>query len=170
MRPNTPISLNPTLTVSDVFKSPVTQRLLDYWREKAGDRPRPAWRDFKLMDIYDIASCVTVRDVVDGGREFRSRYCGTHVVSILGVELTGKLLSETYSAAGAAMMSERYHLVMRSDMPVRIVSFIRVVEKNLPTGYECIILPLSGQDGTVGHLVSAFDFNYIPEEGEATRP
>ena len=146
------------------FKSPVTRRMLVYWREIAGDRPRPAWTDVNLMDVYQIAPLIMVRDAVDGGRDFRCRYCGTQLVSVLGMDPTGLLLDECY------MMLQRYHLVLSAGAPVRVVGYLRVIEKNLPTGFECVMLPLSGEGGAIGHVLLALDFAYDPEGDEVPKP
>tara|TARA_R110001592_G_scaffold155195_2_gene384889 strand:+ start:8188 stop:8718 length:531 start_codon:yes stop_codon:yes gene_type:complete len=160
-------------TVADddgAFKSPMARQLLAYWRDKAGDRRRPAWTDLSLMDVYGIASNIMVRDTVDGGRDFRCRFCGTKLVSVLGMEPTGRLLDESYAPEGRDMMLARYHLVLSADAPVRVVGYVRVVEKNLPTGFECVMLPVSDADGDIGHVMMVLDFTYDPQEDEVPAP
>ncbi|MEQ8228715.1 MAG: hypothetical protein RIA64_11580 [Rhodospirillales bacterium] len=150
----------------EAFVSPKCRRLLSYWRDKAGGRVRAAWRDINLIDLYDIAPFITVRDVVDGGREFRCRYCGTGLVEVTGFELTGGLLSENYAPAGAEIMLKRYRATIDAGGPLRIVGFLRTVEKNLPTGFESVTLPLDGDSGTIAHILSVHDFDYEPRLGE----
>lgn len=152
------------------YKSPMTRRLLAYWRERKGDRPRPAWTDLCLMDVYGIAPQIVVRDTVDGGRDFHCRFCGTKLVSVLGMEPTGRLLDECYAPEGRDMMLARYRMVLEADAPVRVVGYVRVVEKNLPMGFECVMLPVSGADGGIGHVMMVLDFSYDPDGDEVPMP
>jgi hypothetical protein len=152
------------------FKAPMTRRLLAYWRDKRGDRRRPAWTDINLMDLYKIAPQIMVRDAVDGGRDFRCRFCGTELVRVLGMDTTGKLLDESYAPAGRDMMLQRYHLVMSAEAPVRVVGYVRVVERNLPTGFECVMLPVGNAEGAFGHILMVLDFSYDPEADEVLKP
>jgi len=152
------------------YKAPATRRLLAYWREKKGAKARPAWTDICLMDVYQIAPQIVVRDTVDGGRDFRCRFCGTTLVSVLGMEPTGRLLDECYAPEGRDMMLARYHLVLSADAPVRVVGYVRVVEKNLPTGFECVMLPVSDADGGIGHVMMVLDFSYDPDGDEVPKP
>jgi len=158
------------VSATEDFKSPITRALLEYWNARRGDRPYPAWTDIHLMDLYRIAPHVVVRDVVDDGREFRCRFSGTRVEAVLGVHDTGRLLSETYSARGAEIIKLRYAAALEAKGPVRAVGYVRAVEKNLPTGFEVIYLPLAGADGAIGHVIAAYDFDYEPAPEEATPP
>lgn len=153
------------------FRAPITRRLLDYWRSKADAAGRrPAWTDLNLVDVYDIAPWIMVRDVVDGGREYRCRFCGTGLVEILDMDPTGKLLADVYAPEGQEMMRLRYEKVIAADAPVRVVGYIRVVKKNLPTGFEGVMLPLSGPAGTIDHIILALDFSYTPAIEEVPEP
>jgi hypothetical protein len=156
----------------DDFKSDACGVLFAYWREKAAGRTRPAWRDLSLMDIYTIAPFVVVRDVVDGGREFRCRFCGTGMAEVLGFDLTGTTLAERYAPHGVEIMMRRYQAVLELERPLRAVGYIHVVEKNMPTAFESVVLPLDGDDGDgrIRHLISVHDLTYVPEPGEVDPP
>ncbi len=151
------------------LRSPVTRALFEYWQTKRGDRAHPAWSDINLMDVYNIAPHIVVRDVVDGGREFRCRYSGTGLSAVLGVDGTGQLIAETYRR-GAAGVLTRYQTVLTAGRPLRAVAYVEAVEKNLPTAFESVYLPLSGADGTIGHIIVAYDFTYVPTSDEPRAP
>ena len=153
-----------------MFQAPMTRRLLQYWREKAGARRHPAWPDINLIDIYDIAPNMMVRDAVDGGRDFLCRFCGTGLLAILGMDPTGRRLGDVYDDAGRDMMLERYRLVVEKDAPVRVVGYVRVVERNLPTGFECVMLPVGGDGEGVRTVMMVLDFSYEPSVEEAHKP
>ncbi len=150
--------------------SPICKRLLSYWREKAGDRSHPAWADLNLMDIYDAAPYILVRDAVDGGADFHCRFCGTSLVTVLGKDPTGKVLNDVYQPGGRDMMLERYRYVMSMDAPVRVVGYVLVVEKNLPTGFEGIMLPLGSHAGRVDNVLLSMDFTYDPSRDGLAEP
>lgn len=157
------------VNVAADLRSPITRTLFDYWLAKRGDRPYPAWAEIQLMDVYKIAPHLVVRDVIDGGQEFRCRYSGTDLSLVMGVDGTGQLVGETYKR-GAASVVARYRSVMTTGRPVRAVGYIQAVEKNLPTAFESVSLPLAGADGTIGHIIVAYDFTYIPAPDEPRAP
>ena len=151
------------------LRSPVTRTLFDYWQTKRGDRSCPAWTDIYLMDIYKAAPHIVVRDVVDGGREFRCRYAGTGLSAVLGVDGTGQLIAETYKRGGGAVLA-RYQAVLSAGRPLRAVAYVEAVEKNLPTAFESVYLPLYGADQAIGHIIVAYDFTYILTPDEPQLP
>jgi len=148
------------VAADDDFRSPKNRRLLDYWRRKAAGRARPAWRDLTLMDVYEIAPDIVVRDVVDGGAEFLCRYCGTAIVEMMGLEPTGRLLRDTYRREAADQMAARYRIALAEDRPIRVVGYVQVVEKPRPLGFEAIVLTLDGDAGSKSHIIMAFDYTY----------
>lgn len=151
------------------LRSPVTRALFDYWLAKRGDRPCPAWIDIHLMDVYKVAPQIVVRDVVDGGRKFRCRFSGTGLSAVLGVDGTGQLIAETYKRGGGAVLT-RYQAALTTGRPLRAVGYVEAVEKNLPTAFESVYLPLSGADGAIGHIIVAYDFTYVPTPDEPRAP
>jgi hypothetical protein len=161
---------NVTVTITETVRSPVTRALFDYWCAKRGSRPYPAWTDIQLMDLYKIAPHMIVRDVVDGGREFRCRFSGTGISAVLGLDGTGELLSETYNPQAVEMIMARYRPVLETRGPVRAVGYVTAVQKNLPTAFESIYLPLAGKDGSIGHIIVAYDFTYQPAPDEPQPP
>lgn len=161
---------NVIVTMTETFRSPVTRTLFDYWRMKRGSRPYPAWTDINLMDLYRIAPQIIVRDVIDGGAEFRCRYSGTGISAVLGLDGTGELLCETYNPQAAEAIKARYRPVLEARGPVRAVGYVQAVKKNLPTAFEAVYLPLAGKDGAVGHIIVAYDFSYLPLPDEPRPP
>ena len=103
-------------------------------------------------------------------REFRCRFSGTTTTAVLGIEATGKLISDTYSPRATALILARYRRAMEAAAPVRFVGYVQAVEKNLPTPYEAAYLPLAGPDGSVGHIIVAYDFDYEPLPDEISSP
>ncbi|MEK9671252.1 MAG: hypothetical protein VW268_01945 [Rhodospirillaceae bacterium] len=59
------------------FKDPQLWELLEYWQANRSGRPRPKWRNIKLPDLYRLAPQMTIKDAIDGGRDFMNRFWGT---------------------------------------------------------------------------------------------
>lgn len=169
MSENEPLNQLGDVNVAADLRSPITRTLFDYWQGKRGDRPYPAWTDIQLMDVYKIAPHVVVRDVCDEGQEFRCRFSGTDMSSTMGIDGTGQLVGETYKR-GAADVLARYQHVLKTARPVRVVGFIQAVEKNLPTAFESVYLPLAGQGQAIDHIIAAYDFSYVPAADEPQAP
>lgn len=157
------------IDVTETFASPTCRTLLAYWRDKAAGRPYPAWTDLNLMDLYKIAGTIVVRDVVDGGRDFRCRFSGTGMSAMLGVDGTGETLAETYGADVGEALVARYRPAL-TRWPVRALGYVTAVEKNLPRGFEAIYLPLADATGAIGHIIAAYDFNVTPDPGLVPPP
>lgn len=64
------------------------------WDSKRRGGKLPARGDFSVDDLKPFMGRVALLDVVDGGRDFRFRLYGTHIVDEYKNEMTGKLASE----------------------------------------------------------------------------
>jgi len=165
----TPKSGHSLVEYSTVFHTPEPQRLLEYWLEKRGERPRPRLSDFDLMALYKVAPVLTIRDLVNGGTDFRCRYWGTRLVDIFGVEPTGKLLSESFNPESADILRDRLHMALAADGALRVVTIVRLVDVTVPRTYEGIWLPLDGDQDERQHTIGAFGFDYQIQDGELKR-
>ena len=146
---------------SATLKSPTTRRLYDYWQSKCGDRPRPQWSDFDLLELLDISRFIVVRDVVDGGKDFYCRYWGTGLADMYHFDCTGQLISESWSSNGVKNTLELYHHAMSSeDLPTRCIGDLGYVDKNEFVSFEAVMLPLDGVDGPMQHFIGVFHMYY----------
>jgi hypothetical protein len=68
--------------------------LLDYWRERAGERRTPTIRDIDPIEMRPALGFIVLTDVIEGGADFRFRLYGSGVAAVSGFDLTGKRLSE----------------------------------------------------------------------------
>ncbi|MEK9724339.1 MAG: PAS domain-containing protein [Rhodospirillaceae bacterium] len=114
------------------FRSPEAQRLYAYWEAKRGAAPRPRLTDLDLMDIYEIAPVLTIRDAIDGGKEFLCRYWGTRLPDFCGLEATGKLVNECYKPESAAILIDRIQRTLIAYMLIRVVAVVEFVETVVP--------------------------------------
>lgn len=152
--------------VTEDFQSPLCLRLYDYWR---GRRPadgaplaRPAWRDIQLIDIHQLAPKIMVRDVIDGGAEFRHRYWGTDLTFAFGFDGTGLLVGDILTPESQPQILELCRTTMTATLPVRMRGLSYIQGKDY-LSFEAIFLPLSGTGGDrapAAHLISLFDFDF----------
>ena len=154
-----PTSVSVDIELTSDFDSANFRTLFRYWQKVRGDRPRPRWTDIDLIEIYEIAPKIVVKDVVDGGTEFRNRFWGTSVTQNLGVDATGKLIREYFDRPeNLEDVYAIYRTAMTSDVPVRSTGKVQFKGKEF-LHYEGITLPLDGPvDGRVDHLISLYDF------------
>ncbi len=135
------------------------REVFHYWDQKRGDRPQPCWSDLDLMDIYQIAPYLTVKDAIDDGAEFRNRYFGSRLVSMLGYDGTGNILADTYADEALDMIMDVCQTAYRSQQIVQSNGRVTwAVDKDF-LSYSCLYLPVDREPRVPGHLVSVFDFN-----------
>ncbi|MBT6096445.1 MAG: PAS domain-containing protein [Rhodospirillaceae bacterium] len=132
-------------------------KLFEYWNQKRGDRQRPTWDDLELMDLWEIARYVVVKDVIHANRDFRFRYWGSAMTDIAGVDGTGKLTSELYTTDAFAHVLEAFWQAIDEGTPIRVAGNATINDKE-HLAYEAIHLPLNATDGTIGHLISGYSF------------
>lgn len=132
--------------------------LYDYWNDKRGDRPFPAWPEIRLMDLWPIAAHLMVKDVIDGGADFFNRYWGSQLTEMLGIEGTGKTSTQLYGAGHRANFLN-FRRVVESARPVLSYRRLTFVDDRDHVTYEVVHLPLGPDGGPVEHIVTAFDFD-----------
>lgn len=140
----------------------LSHRLLRYWDGLRGGRKMPACDEFSLMEIYKIASCMMVLDVVrnDEGRlRHRYRFVGTKIVDYRRnrspADHTGMFVDE----------------VQRHYLPKLIIEpYVRCTEDGVPIlgngewktdflsgRYERLAVPLGDEEGVVQQLAVCID-------------
>jgi hypothetical protein len=152
---------------SDAVYSPASIGLMNYWRELGGTVERaPPFSSFQLMDIYQFASQIFIRDRVEEGNEFRVRFIGTKVTEWIGKELTGKLVSESFKPEAAASLLKAFQICAAEVRPVRAVGYADFVLDREHWNFEAIYLPLLGSGDSVDYVVGAVDYKYRLRDGD----
>lgn len=120
-----------TLDVGDYCHlSPHLGGFARYWEERRGARDIPDRADIDVLDLKPWLGWLNMLDVIDGGEDFRYRVFGTNHVARLGVDVTGKLASES-AVAIRANFSRFLGLIVAARRPV----LAQVTQKNLATGH-----------------------------------
>lgn len=71
-----------------------------YWNAKRGDRIAPRYDQIDLLDLTEILDDIAFSEVIGGGDDFKAGFVGKNIVSVLGSEMKGSLVS--------AMQSDRF--------------------------------------------------------------
>lgn len=138
----------------------IPRRLVAYWTQlcKSSDPDGPHWRDIDLMAIRDIAPHMIVKDIVDGGREYRNRFWGTRVAEAFLFDGTGLLLHEYYDARHVAQLRKLYEIVVAAKRPVRIHGEAVFFAEREHVRFEAAHMPLYDDAGNPSHVIMAYDF------------
>lgn len=140
------------------LRGEATRILYGYWREKRGDRPFPRWDEIHLMDLWRVAACIGVKDVIDGGRDFLNRFWGTRITEASGIEGTGKTTTEIYGDRSESSFINFRHVVETHE-PVLAYRRATFVEGREHITYEVVHLPLGPDGGPVTQIITAYDFD-----------
>jgi hypothetical protein len=70
------------------------QALYDYWRRRRGVGPPPPAAAMVLADIPAVAPHLLLLEVIGAGEDFRYRHSGAALIEAVGVDYTGRRMSE----------------------------------------------------------------------------
>lgn len=137
--------------------SAALRELWRYWRALHKDGRPPSRRDIDPLSIPHLLPHVMLIDVLEGGRDFRYRLIGTHIVKIHGKDNTGRLVSEAFATGESAYVIRLYRRTVESagaigyrGEPLRPDA--RVLE------YEIVHLPLVDGEGRVAMVLAGLEF------------
>jgi hypothetical protein len=137
-------------------------QLLDYWRALPRTGDLPAAETIDPAALVFILGWLMIIDPIDGGADFNYRLYGTNIAEVMGRDLTGCKLSDSFPQV-AAFASGVYRNAMRDRRPVltRHTPPRRIVVSR----WERLILPFAGSDGSVARfLVGAVVLGLRPAE------
>jgi len=144
---------------SSVLVSDHNRSVYDYWTSIRGSRAYPQWRALSLMDIYAAAPYVTVKDVIDGGRDLRNRFWGTALAENFGFEASGRSMREIYGDK-FDIAAIGYRSALEHRGPTWVSGKIWAVEGKEYVDHEAVHLPVGDEDdpATIGHIMSVYAF------------
>jgi len=134
-------------------------KALDYWRSLTLDDCLPSWSDFDFMKIpLSLIPKSHVCDAIDGGQDFLCRFWGTAVTDLVGINMTGKLISTmSPSTQLVDTMIREMRKTVTSKKP-------RLLSSHLHHQYGSSIfqillrLPLTNNDGEVAHCLTLAEY------------
>lgn len=128
----------------------------EYWLAKC-DGGLPAWEDINLMDIYQFAPLIMVKEYVEDAGDWRNRFFGSGLTTILGVEGTGKLLGEYHSDDNAEKACRFFDSIRTGEMAIRVAGQC-IVKDREHKNLEGIYLPLIDEAGKVNMVLCFEDY------------
>ncbi|MEQ8605249.1 MAG: PAS domain-containing protein [Rhodospirillales bacterium] len=132
--------------------------LFDYWIKKRGARAYPSWKDIDLLDIWQIASCLIVKDVINDGADFLNRYWGTMLTQKAGFEGTGRTHLDLYKDHPEGPQLNTYQAVVNSRKPNRIYRTSSFITGREFVAFHSLNLPLGMTDEHVDHILIVIDY------------
>lgn len=136
--------------------SPRLRQFLDYWQAKrpaGGGVPRR--REISPLEIPDLLPYLVIVECC-AGPQGRNRYiwrlAGTAIRDRLGVELTGKQLTEVFPAPAAQAMAQRFDAIRDSGEAHYLRQYSRKPDRNfLP--FHRLKAPLSSDGARIDMLL-----------------
>ena len=126
---------------------------VELWRARRRDGRLPAWRDFDFHDFRGWHGMILVDELVSMTPfEMRCRLWGSELTEILGIDETGKLLSESPAAAEPGLIAFNRAIVAdrRIGLSVgRVWSYQRAIE------FSVVKLPCASDGENVDIILSA---------------
>ena len=138
---------------AELISDPVQRALYLYWLTRAGDRPMPARADLDPLDMPKLAlKDMGLIDVIEAGRDFHYRLVGTHNVSRMGLDITGRRASAVYQGQYLDFLMAIYReVVARRTCILSIGEFAIAGPSNLST--TRLLMPLSATGAAVDMIV-----------------
>ena len=115
------------------------------------------WRDLDLMEIYTLAPCIAVKNVIENGRDFVNRYWGTGMTQAYGLDATGLRFSDYLEPDAVEEGLALHRQVVETAEPLRSYGNMSFWHAKDHITFEGVICPLQGDDGAVNLLISYYD-------------
>ena len=130
-----------------------------YWMDKRGKTWAPSLSKFRLDDLDSrILPWSIIVDVEPNARNFIYRFWGSQRTNLIGVEMTGKKVSEIPDASMREGNLQEYLEVQKLKKPLLCNTPVTTKAGSQVT-FQSIRLPLTNDEVDVTHIFSAI--NYI---------
>ena len=147
-----PVFPNLTISTTMDFTADKVRRLYDYWLSKQGPNNAPGWQDIDLMQIYPLAPNIMVKEYIPDLQDWRNRFFGTGLTSVLGVEGTNKNLGDYHSEENAIKARAFFWTIKENKTPTRVEGQCIVKDREFRK-LEGVYLPLFDTDGEVNMIL-----------------
>lgn len=136
--------------------------VLEYWRDRRGDRFAPAFGAFQLVDLP--GDCIPQTIVIDlhepdhyDPAKARFRFFGTLWVETSAQEVTGKTVDRFMPPSVQTMLSGQYRRVLEARRPVAFSNTLPT-PKGLLARFTVLRMPLSADGTRIDKIVSVSRF------------
>ncbi len=123
-----------------VPEHPDVTTLSNYWDMKRGTRAMLDRADIVPSEIIRLLPFLFICEVINQGEDFRFRLCGTAIVDLVGVELTGKQIlnlgTQSQIVTNIAAAKRRWHEIVavafKTLQPTFVTStFVNTVHRQI---------------------------------------
>jgi hypothetical protein len=149
--------LDPIPASRDIRDRNILQ-FLQYWRGMCRNGNVPKRVDIDPVEVPQLLKYIVLMDVIDNGADFRFRLIGGHTVEMVGVNPTGRLLSDFVGDNNFGDFTQRLHrLMMDWQVPIHNGGSHRTAYGTTHT-CERISCPLSEDGRTISTIASCAVF------------
>lgn len=130
---------------------PLITEAYDLWLSARGRAAIPKHRDMGAGVLKAITPYVYIIDILNDGTDYRFRFMGSAIAKSIGMDLTGRKMSDAPTHSGA-WRSDVYGAVYKRGEPV----FTQVSLQDFDRGHiltECALLPLANKDDEFSMLL-----------------
>jgi hypothetical protein len=135
------------------LKDPALQRLHELWQAKCRSDALPARGDFDPLEMKDWLGSMFLVEAIPEDNDFRYTLIGTKITQHVGVDNTGKRISEVFGPAGLDL----YRTVRDECRPIRVHGTVDWRRQEYKA-YETLILPLADDGQRVNRFIGAMVF------------
>lgn len=152
---------------------PAIIELAAYLDSVRGDKEMPDRADIQPSEIARLLPNMIIAEAVDGGADFRVRLFGTALVTLLGEERTGKLLSEfaeegtAYSSENPEAVQQRWLFVTQRAFYSRKPVFLKVpfaASDRLYMMGHCLSAPLTAGGSEPAQTIGALFVTRVDDD------
>ena len=145
------------LNLSDLrpdHRYPALKQLEAYWHAKRGDQLVPSRKDINPRGIEDTLEYAFISEEIAPGMA-RFRIAGMHMTDLMGFDVRGMPMSSFFKANARAVFKETLQAVFEGPQIVTLDVTSRGKYGAPTLDGRLMMLPLSGDDGTVTRMLGA---------------
>ena len=135
------------------IEHPALSGLFAYWLTKCRDGALPSRRDIDPLEMKAWLGRISLLEIVDHGADFRFRLHGSTLVQGVGIDMTGRMLSEARPVELRDVAMAQYREVYHRRAPLLVVGSWVLPRPHAVS--DRLILPLSETADEVTMLLSA---------------
>lgn len=132
---------------------------INLWASKCRLGQIPRRSDFPMDVLRPWIGQLVLMDVIDGGLDFRYRLIGTGIVTAVGRDLTGRLVSECDYEGELEKILACFRAPVREQRPVISRGRITWRPQKSFRAYENVHCPLRGEDSGIDMIIGVQNFH-----------
>ncbi|MEQ9642853.1 MAG: PAS domain-containing protein [Alphaproteobacteria bacterium] len=135
---------------------PTHRTLWTWWIDKGGPEHLPPFDLISPATLKPFLGRLIVLEPIDDGADFRYRLYGSTIAQFVGMDFTGKLLSQTHALRRIPEVMIPCHLAtFRAAIQARQALYMAEQREHAVTPYTWhrLLLPFAAADGSVGRVL-----------------